>query len=94
MLVSSSNSFNNKFVDLVNNNPSLKELKNSPSPKADLGKTEDKTNASISATFISDYQNSGNYIAFKISQKLNSPNERPSVSIQLNLSGYGIGGDA
>lgn len=94
MLVSGFN--NSKFIDLANNNPSLKELKNTQTPKSNLEKSENKTsNASyVSATYISDYQNSGNYVALKISQKLNSPNERPSVSLQLSLSGYGIGGAA
>jgi hypothetical protein len=40
-------------------------------------------------SLISDYQNSGNFIAYKISQQLNS---QPVISLQLNLSGYGIGG--
>lgn len=40
-------------------------------------------------SLISDYQNSGDFIAYKISQQLNNP---PVISLQLNLSGYGIGG--
>ncbi len=40
-------------------------------------------------SLISDYQNSGDFIAYKISQQLNNS---PVISLQLNLSGYGIGG--
>lgn len=40
-------------------------------------------------SLISDYQNSGDFIAYKISQQLNNP---AVISLQLNLSGYGIGG--
>ncbi|MBK7995679.1 MAG: hypothetical protein IPK14_20565 [Blastocatellia bacterium] len=62
-----------------------------------LDKSQDKNiNESIKVdmpsppiSLISDYQNSGNFIAYKISQQLNNS---PVINLQLNLSGYGIGG--
>ncbi|MFY9221912.1 MAG: hypothetical protein WAQ98_04555 [Blastocatellia bacterium] len=85
MIATSLNSYNDTNIYPINNT------------NIDLDKNQNKnTIESIKVdmppppiSLISDYQNSGDFIAYKISQQLNNS---PVISLQLNLSGYGIGG--
>ena len=89
MIATSLNSYNDTNIYPINNT------------NINLDKSQDKSqdkniNDSIKVdmppppiSLISDYQNSGDFIAYKISQQLNNS---PVISLQLNLSGYGIGG--
>lgn len=85
MIAISLNSYNDISIYSINNE------------NINLDKSQNKNiNESIKVdmppppiSLISDYQNSGDFIAYKISQQLNNS---PVISLQLNLSGYGIGG--
>ena len=87
MIATSLNTYNDTNVYSINNS-SIKLDKSQESSK----NTSESIKVDIPPppiSLISDYQNSGNFIAYKISQQLNS---QPVIGLQLNLSGYGIGG--
>jgi hypothetical protein len=90
MISSSFNSYTSASFDAVNIQ-NLQQTQNNQNIKNSSEQTDSKpTEPYVNASFPSDF-NSGNFIAFKISQQLNS-NNSPLTSLQLNLSGYGIGG--